>query len=101
MNFTFADQARAFERSAARGIAYEAADKLQDMQRALTDTVSGLRQVYECTGSQPWIEDALAKLIDAATETQAACHRDMSVLLMSPLVLDLSEAHALLQEVEK
>ncbi len=98
MNCT--DQARAFERSAARGLAYEAEDKLQDMQRALTDTVSGLRQVYECTGSQPWLEDALAKLIDAATETQAACHRDMSALLWRLPTLDLSEAYALLREIE-
>jgi hypothetical protein len=99
--YTFADQARAFERSAARGIAYEADDKLEDMQRAINDTVSGLRQIFECIGSQPWLEDTLAKLIDAAADIQTACHRDMSVLLWRLPVLDLSEAYNLLQEIEK
>ncbi len=101
MFYSTADQARAYKRNAARGVAYEAEDKLEDMQRAINNTVCGLRQVFEVTGTQAWLEDAVAKLIDEAGDVQTACHRDMSVLLMSPIVLDLSEAHALLKELEK
>ncbi len=98
--YTFSDQARALADSAARGNAYAALDRMEDMQAAIVKAARALRALYECGHSEPWLADAINGIKDQASNIQGECRADAESLLGGFTPLDLSEIDALLAEVK-
>lgn len=91
--FTFADQARQFERSASLGLAYEAQERMARMQVVLNDLARNYRELAAIVGSDDRITDARDGLRDMAMDVQGECRPliEDSGLLADFTPLDLGE----------
>jgi len=96
---TRADALR-FERAAARGLAEDAYEVKDCLRDRMSDVVCALEaMVGYCRVEKRSVAEALAILMDAVSDADHSCNRDIDAASEHFDPIDLSEARALLTEL--
>lgn len=96
--YTSAEVARRLEIAAQRGIASAARERKADLQEAVNQTVRGLRLLSECKPDHDRMLDLVGFLIDAASNIDAGCLRDIDSAGDHADPVDLAEANELFEK---
>lgn len=95
------EAARRVERYVAQGNAYNARERKADLQRAVNDTVRGLRLLADCKAGKDRMCDLVGYLIDEANNIDGKCLRDIDNAGETAEAVDLTEANDLWMKVRR